>query len=93
MDRMNEEALVFNFLKDIKHLVDQEIYEHIRILVIDIVKRHNATKRMVALLGMKLGLTKVEIEHLINEAEEFSATHMIGLNFDDIVGSLEKNGK
>lgn len=94
MDRVNEEALVFRFLKDMKHSVDEDIYEHVRTLVIDVVKRHNATKRMVALLGLKLGLSKLEIEHLINEAEEFAETHVINLKFDDIIGELEKtNGK
>ncbi|MFC1809834.1 hypothetical protein ACFL3D_06990 [Candidatus Omnitrophota bacterium] len=90
MERVNEEALVFRFLKDMKHLVNEEIYEHIRTLVIDIVKRHNATKRMVALLALKLGLSKLEIEHLINEAEDFAESHVINLNFDDIIGELEK---
>jgi len=94
MDRVNEEALVFRFLKDMKHAVDDEIYEHIRTLVIDVVKRHNATKRMIALLALKLGLSTLEIEHLINEAEEFAETHVINLKFDDIIGELEKkNGK
>jgi hypothetical protein len=90
MDRVNEEALVFRFLKDMKHLLDAEIYEHIRLLVIDVVKRHNATKRMVALLALKVGLSKLEIEHLINEAEEFAETHVINLGFADIVAELEK---
>ncbi len=90
MDRINEEALVFRFLKDMKHLVDPEIYNHIRLLVIDIVKRHNATKRMVALLALKVGLSKLEIEHLINEAEDFAETHVINLGFTDIIAELEK---
>lgn len=90
MDKMNEEALVFQFLKDMKHLVNEEIYEHIRILVTDIVKRHNATKRMIALLGLKLGLSKVEIEHLLNEAEDFAEQHVISLKFNEIIGNLEK---
>jgi len=90
MDRMNEEELVFRFLKDMKHLVDEEIYEHIRTLVIDVIKRHNATKRMIALLALKLGLSKLEIEHLINEAEQFAENHLINLNFDEIISELEK---
>ncbi|MBN1492689.1 MAG: hypothetical protein JW938_00930 [Candidatus Omnitrophica bacterium] len=94
MDRVNEEALVFRFLKDMKHLVDEEIYEHIRTLVSDIVKRHNATKRMIALLALKVGLSKVEIEHLINEAENFAESHVINLKFNEIISELEKkNGK
>ena len=94
MDRVNEEALVFRFLKDMKHSVGEDIYEHIRTLVIDVVKRHNATKRMIALLALKVGLSKVEIEHLINEAEAFAESHVINLKFDDIIGELEKkNGK
>jgi hypothetical protein len=90
MDRVNEEALVFRFLKDMKHLLDEEIYDHIRLLVSDVVKRHNATKRMVALLALKVGLSKLEIEHLINEAEEFAETHVINLGFTDIIAELEK---
>jgi hypothetical protein len=90
MDRVNEEALVFRFLKDMKHLLDAEIYDHIRVLVIDVVKRHNATKRMIALMALKMGLSKREIEHLINEAEEFAENHVINLGFEDIVAELEK---
>ena len=89
----NEEALVFKFLKDMKHLVNTDIYENIRVLVTDIVKRHNSTKRMIALLALKCGLSKLEIEHLINEAEDFAEKHVISLNFDELVGELERKTK